>query len=129
MITVQNLNERTAPAAALAGELSNLLFSFSLTQLCGWGLSVLLAAQVAWAEPPKGTAWQLIFAEEFNIDVNEGHYPNQIATNIHKWSGQHTSNSKTHKAAPQVDLSREFHEYGLEWNGTSRNSSSISTAR
>lgn len=56
----------------------------------------------------------------FEIDVNEGHFPNQIATNIHKWSGQHTSKSKSFRPGPsdpasQLDLSREFHVYGLLW--------------
>ncbi|WP_290869911.1 family 16 glycosylhydrolase [Aquabacterium sp.] len=27
------------------------------------------------------------------IDVNEGHYPNEISMNIHNWSGQHTEDS------------------------------------
>lgn len=31
----------------------------------------------------------------FEIDINEGHYPNEVNTNIHKWSGTHTSNSKS----------------------------------
>lgn len=25
----------------------------------------------------------------FEIDINEGHYPNEINTNVHKWSGEH----------------------------------------
>lgn len=38
-------------------------------------------------EPEKGY--------RFEIDINEGHYPNEVNTNIHKWSGTHTSNSKS----------------------------------
>lgn len=37
-------------------------------------------------QPEKGA--------NFEIDINEGHYPNEINTNIHKWSGKHTANSK-----------------------------------
>lgn len=38
-------------------------------------------------EPEKGT--------NFEIDINEGHYPNEVNTNIHCWSGKHTTNSKS----------------------------------
>lgn len=31
----------------------------------------------------------------FEIDVNEGHYPNKIGTNVHKWVGDHLTNSKS----------------------------------
>lgn len=30
----------------------------------------------------------------FEIDINEGHFPNQINTNIHKWSPPHTANHR-----------------------------------
>lgn len=30
----------------------------------------------------------------FEIDINEGHYPNEIATNIHRWSPEHSSDSR-----------------------------------
>ena len=30
----------------------------------------------------------------FELDINEGHYPNKIATNIHRWSPHHTSDSR-----------------------------------
>jgi len=31
----------------------------------------------------------------FEIDVNEGHYPNKISTNIHRWTPKHTANSRS----------------------------------
>lgn len=40
------------------------------------------------AEPVEGY--------NFEIDINEGHFPCEVATNIHKWSGTHTNSSKKH---------------------------------
>ena len=51
----------------------------------------------------------------FEIDINEGHHPNSVNMNIHNWSGEHWSASKSWKAKGH-DLSQEFHVYGLEWN-------------
>lgn len=38
------------------------------------------------AGTPQGT--------HFELDINEGHYPNQITCNIHKWTPPHTSSGK-----------------------------------
>lgn len=54
-------------------------------------------------------------AGAFEIDINEGHAPDQVNMNIHRWSGAHLAESKTWRAQGH-DLSREFHVYGLEWN-------------
>jgi beta-glucanase (GH16 family) len=51
----------------------------------------------------------------FEIDINEGHFPNEVNTNLHNWSGEHWSRSKKFPIAGQ-DLSQEFHTYGLLWN-------------
>ena len=53
----------------------------------------------------------------FEIDINEGHFPNLVNMNLHKWSGAHWSRSKSWKAAGR-QLSAEFHVYGLEWTAT-----------
>ncbi len=51
----------------------------------------------------------------FEIDINEGHYPNIINMNIHNWSGKHWSKSKR-LTVEGAQLADEFHTYGLEWN-------------
>ncbi len=33
--------------------------------------------------------------EKFEIDINEGHFPNEVNTNIHNWGEVHTSSSKS----------------------------------
>lgn len=53
---------------------------------------------------------------KFEIDVNEGRYPNKVKTNIHDWSNENsTQNSKTY-SSEEIDLGEDFHTYGLEWN-------------
>ena len=52
---------------------------------------------------------------QFEIDINEGHYPDSINMNIHNWSGKHWSKSKE-KKVEGANLADEFHTYGLEWN-------------
>jgi beta-glucanase (GH16 family) len=51
----------------------------------------------------------------FEIDINEGHYPNEVNMNIHNWSGTHWAKSK-HMKVEGANLADEFHTYGLEWN-------------
>ena len=67
----------------------------------------------------------------FEIDINEGHYPNKLNTNIHNWSGKHWGKGQgfavdgqgrtavrtgREPAGETADLSRDFHVYGLVWN-------------
>lgn len=61
--------------------------------------------------------------EGFEIDVNEGHYPSEINTNIHDYEKvfyrdgkkSHKVNSKAFNLGRSVDLSKEFHVYGFLW--------------
>ncbi len=59
----------------------------------------------------------------FELDINEGHYPNSINTNIHNWSDvTEVNGKKTHPSASKgfkfenVDLAKDFHTYGLDWS-------------
>lgn len=61
--------------------------------------------------------------EGFEIDVNEGHYPSQINTNVHdfrkvsfdKGRKRHKCHPKEFNLGGSTDLSREFHVYGFRW--------------
>jgi len=52
---------------------------------------------------------------QFEIDINEGHYPDEINMNIHNWSGKHWSKA-IHQKVEGAALADEFHVYGLDWN-------------
>ena len=51
----------------------------------------------------------------FEIDINEGHYPNEINSSIHNWSGKHWAKGKN-KKIDGADLGEQFHTYGLMWS-------------
>jgi alpha-L-rhamnosidase len=61
--------------------------------------------------------------EDFEMDVNEGHYPSKINTNIHDFGKVVVKDGKKrHKVYPKafdlgssVDLAKEFHVYGFLW--------------
>ena len=61
--------------------------------------------------------------EGFEIDVNEGHYPSKINTNIHEYDKvsfkdgkkKHKTSSKALDLGRSFDLSKEFHVYGFLW--------------
>ena len=48
------------------------------------------------------------------IDINEGHYPNEVNTNIHEWYPKHHGHGK-HFVREGEDLSKGFHRYGFLW--------------
>jgi len=69
--------------------------------------------------------------KKFEIDINEGHYPNKVNTNIHNHSEvtvvngkkTHPTSSKSFSFGPKPgvagdtgqDFARDFQTYGLEW--------------
>lgn len=55
-------------------------------------------------------------SKTFEIDINEGHYPNEIVTTIHTWnkSGEIKSISSKYYP-PKKNLSKNFHIYACEW--------------
>ncbi|WP_233267297.1 Ig-like domain-containing protein [Paraglaciecola sp. L3A3] len=73
-----------------------------------------------WLWPKNGVA---AGEKGFELDINEGHYPNEINTNIHNWTDTYTdANGKvTHpnnpqpRQFPEYDFSTEYHTFGLLW--------------
>jgi beta-glucanase (GH16 family) len=51
----------------------------------------------------------------FEIDINEGHYPNELNSCIHNHSGKRWRKHRA-KRIKGANLGSEFHTYGLEWN-------------
>ena len=55
------------------------------------------------------------YKQSYEIDINEGHYPNEVCTTYHyKSTGDALAHSKSYRAA--YDLSVDYHTYALEWN-------------
>ncbi len=52
---------------------------------------------------------------KFEIDINEGHIPDEVNMNIHNWSGKHWSKHAS-VAKKGLDLAAEYHLYGLRWD-------------
>jgi len=63
------------------------------------------------------------FGKRFEIDINEGHYPNKVNTAIHNWSDitVDADGKSTHPSwgksfhYENIDFSKEYHIFGLEW--------------
>jgi len=51
----------------------------------------------------------------FEVDINEGNYPDILNMNIHNWSGEHWDKHKS-TTVDGANLADEFHTYGFEWN-------------
>jgi len=67
--------------------------------------------------------------KKFEIDINEGHYPAEVNTNLHNWTdvttdpvtgkSTHPSSSKSFNFEASnkgMNLANEFHTYALEWS-------------
>ncbi|MBQ2966665.1 MAG: S-layer homology domain-containing protein [Clostridia bacterium] len=53
--------------------------------------------------------------QNYEIDINEGHYPHKINTNLHHYeSGTGKSEASVHKA--NYDLSADYHTYAIKWD-------------
>ncbi len=52
--------------------------------------------------------------KHYELDINEGHFPNEINTNYHsRYGGNEESKGEIDKS--EYDLSADFHTYGIEW--------------
>jgi hypothetical protein len=63
--------------------------------------------QAFWMHPGKTDK-----AKGFEIDVNEGHFPNEVNATLHQ-SGME---SKSKRYLARYDLAADFHLYAAEWN-------------
>lgn len=86
----------------------------------------------AGAETTNNSFWLMTRGEEpqvgkrFEIDINEGHFPKIINTNIHNHTDHVVLNGKKSSIRNpesfnlegdyETNFSDEFHTYGLEWN-------------
>ena len=53
--------------------------------------------------------------QRFELDINEGHYPNVVNTNYHSMNtGERVQHSE--KYISEYDLSADYHTYAMEWN-------------
>jgi beta-glucanase (GH16 family) len=71
---------------------------------------------------PTGTN-KITKGKFFEIDINEGHYPNKVANNIHNHTDTKVvKGRKTHPSASrqftfaEYDFARDFQVHGLDWN-------------
>jgi beta-glucanase (GH16 family) len=58
-------------------------------------------------------AFWLINPSDFEIDINEGHYPDEINMNLHNWYGTHYATGQS--TTTLRPLSNEYAIYGLLW--------------
>jgi len=61
--------------------------------------------------------------KRFEIDINEGHYPNKVSSNIHNWTdiAHRADGTRIHFSSGKsatfdnYDFSKDYHLFGLEW--------------
>jgi beta-glucanase (GH16 family) len=51
----------------------------------------------------------------FELDINEGHYPDTISMTIHDWYKRGIKKPHVNYVVRGANLSEEFHTYALEW--------------
>ena len=56
--------------------------------------------------------------KRFELDVNEGHYPNKVNCTTHNWTDEPHQSSHKDFTYEGVDFSKDFHIFGLEWTET-----------
>lgn len=61
-------------------------------------------------------AFWMIESGDFEIDIDEGHYPDEMNMNLHNWKGTHWGSGKTFISG--LPLSQEYHTRALEWTPT-----------
>ncbi|MFI4911126.1 MAG: family 16 glycosylhydrolase [Sedimentisphaeraceae bacterium JB056] len=66
--------------------------------------------------PALNNAFWMIKGGEFEIDIDEGHYPDTMNMNLHNWAGEHWATGATYETG--LPLSQEFHKRAVEWTPT-----------
>ena len=62
-----------------------------------------------------GSGTIMDYKQHFEIDINEGHYPNEITCSYHyKSTGEALTQNGRHRA--EYNLAQDYHTYALEWN-------------
>ena len=51
---------------------------------------------------------------KFEIDIDEGHFPNEVNTNLHDWGPKHTGKGKA-KTFDGQNMANDFHVFSLLW--------------
>jgi len=59
-------------------------------------------------------SWWVFLPNVFEIDINEGHYPNRVNMSLHAVKPTYTHDHKVYDH--HEDLSEDFHIYAAEWN-------------
>ncbi|MBR5239793.1 MAG: S-layer homology domain-containing protein [Clostridia bacterium] len=54
--------------------------------------------------------------KRYELDINEGHYPNIVNTNYHHHFADGSKKAYSEKTGSEYDLSADYHTYALEWN-------------
>lgn len=63
----------------------------------------------------RGDASEPMVGKRFELDINEGHYPNEVNCTIHNWSDKPHKSTHNEATYEGQDFSKEYHVAGLEW--------------
>ena len=53
--------------------------------------------------------------KRFEIDINEGHYPDIVNINVHKWAEVSIKSDHKKLQFENTDFSKDYHLFGVEW--------------
>jgi len=53
--------------------------------------------------------------KRFELDINEGHYPNIVNINVHEWREKSIRSDHKKYVYENTDFSKDYHLFGVEW--------------